>query len=66
MTLNPWSYKFSDGTCGCVMAHNKAHAIQSIIELNPNNNPLTLSLFLEPEWTTTPTCLVEMSLTQNS
>lgn len=56
MALRPYSYHFPDGCEGCVYAHNKAHAISSILELNPHQNPLSLSLFLEPEWTSNPLC----------
>ena len=35
MITTPYSYWFPDGTSGCVMAYNKAHAISTIIELNP-------------------------------
>ena len=57
MNPKPWSYHFPDGAEGCVYAHNKAHAILSILELNPDQNPLSLSLFLEPEWTSNPLCV---------
>jgi hypothetical protein len=56
MTLRAWSYSYPDGTKGCVMAHNKSHAILSITELNPSQNILSLNLFLEPEWTSNPLC----------
>jgi hypothetical protein len=57
MTLvKPWSYWFSDGTNGCVMAETKAHAIATIIELNPTQPILSLTLHLEPEWTSNPHC----------
>jgi hypothetical protein len=56
MTLVPWSYSFPDGTHGCVMAHTKAHAISTIIELNPAQPIVSLSLRLEPEWTSNPLC----------
>jgi hypothetical protein len=52
----PWTYSFPDGTRGCVMAYNKAHAIGSIAELNPSQSLLCLSLHLEPEWTSNPLC----------
>jgi hypothetical protein len=52
----PWTYSFPDGTRGCVMAYNKAHAIASIAELNPSQSLLCLSLHLEPEWTSNPLC----------
>jgi len=52
----PWTYYFPDGTRGCVMAYNKAHAISSIAELNPSQSLLCLSLHLEPEWTSNPLC----------
>jgi len=52
MTLvKPWSYWFSDGTHGCIYAENKAHAIMSILELNPSLNVHDLTLHLTPEWT---------------
>ena len=47
----PWSYWFSDGTHGCIYAENKAHAIMSILELNPSLNVHDLTLHLTPEWT---------------
>jgi len=56
MITTPWSYWFSDGTNGCVMAYNKAHAIATIIELNPTQPILSLTLHLEPEWTSNPHC----------
>lgn len=56
MKVLPWSYQFPDGTKGCVMAYNKTHAIWTILELNPTQNPQTLSLYLEPEWTSNPHC----------
>jgi hypothetical protein len=56
MTLRAWSYHYPDGTKGCVLAHNKAHAILSITELNPQQNILTVNIFLEPEWTSNPLC----------
>jgi hypothetical protein len=54
--VKPWSYWFSDGTHGCVMAYNKAHAISTIIEFNPSQPILSLTLHLEPEWTSNPHC----------
>ena len=52
MTLvKPWSYWFSDGTNGCVMAETKAHAISTIIELNPTQVVDFLTLHLTPELT---------------
>jgi hypothetical protein len=54
--VKPWSYWFSDGTHGCVMAETKAHAIATIIELNPSQPILSLTLHLEPEWTSNPHC----------
>jgi hypothetical protein len=52
----PWSYWFSDGTFGCVMAETKARAIMTILELNPNQSVIDLSLHREPEWTSNPLC----------
>ena len=49
--FTPYSYWFPDGTNGCVMAYNKAHAISTIIELHPAQAIVTLSLHVEPEWT---------------
>jgi len=54
--IKPWSFSFPDGTKGCVMAENKSHAIMTIIELNPTQLIETLSLYLEPEWTSNPLC----------
>lgn len=54
--VKPWSYWFSDGTNGCVMAYNKAHAIATIIELNPSQPILSLTLHLEPEWNSNVLC----------
>ena len=51
MKTDPWSYKFPDGTIGCVMAYNKAHAISTIMELHPDQLIETLSLFKEDMWT---------------
>ena len=53
----PWSYHFPDGTKGCVMAETKARAIMTIVELNPNQLIQTLSIILEPEWTSNPLCV---------
>jgi len=50
-SYKPWSYWFSDGTHGCIYAENKASAINSILELNPDFNVHDLTLHLEPEWT---------------
>jgi hypothetical protein len=33
------------------MAYNKAHAIATIIEFNPTQTIINLSLHIEPEWT---------------
>jgi hypothetical protein len=55
--FTPYSYWFPDGTSGCVMAYNKAHAISTIIELNPAQAIVTLSLHVEPEWTSNPLCV---------
>ena len=49
--VTPYSYWFPDGTHGCVMAYNKAHAISTIIELHPAQAIIDLSLHIEPEWT---------------
>lgn len=46
-----WSYWFSDGTSGCVMAETKSNAIMTIIELNPTQVIDFLTLHLKPEWT---------------
>jgi hypothetical protein len=54
--IKPWSYWFPDGTHGCVMAENKAHAVMTILELNPSQPINSLSLHLEPEWTSNPLC----------
>jgi hypothetical protein len=50
-SYKPWSYWFTDGTNGCVMAYNKAQAIVTIIELNPMLRINDLTLHLNPEWT---------------
>jgi hypothetical protein len=55
--VTPWSYWFSDGTSGCVMAYNKAHAIATIIEFNPSQRIVDLTLHIEPEWTSNPLCV---------
>jgi len=55
--VTPWSYWFSDGTSGCVMAYNKAHAIATIIEFNPSQRIVDLTLHIEPEWTSNPRCV---------
>jgi hypothetical protein len=55
--LQPWTYEFPDGTHGCVYAFTKAHAIQTIVELNPTQPLVSLSLHLEPEWTSNPHCV---------
>ena len=47
--VTPYSYWFPDGTNGCVMAYNKAHAIST--ELHPAQAIIDLSLHIEPEWT---------------
>lgn len=54
--IRPYSYWFSDGTFGCVMAETKASAIMTIMELNPSESVNNLSLHLEPEWTSNPLC----------
>ena len=51
-----WSYWFSDGTSGCVMAETKSNAIMTIIELNPTQVIDFLTLHLKPEWTSNPLC----------
>jgi hypothetical protein len=57
MTLvKPWSYWFSDGTNGCVMAETKSSAIMTILELHHSQSILSLTLHLEPEWTLNPHC----------
>lgn len=56
MKPSPWSYQFPDGTKGCIMAYNKTHAIQTIKEFHPDQLIQTLSLYLEPEWTSNPLC----------
>jgi hypothetical protein len=56
MKTYPWSYQFPDGTKGCIMAYNKAHAIQTIKEFYPDQLIQTLTLYLEPEWTSNPLC----------
>ena len=55
--IKPWSYRFSDGTFGCVMAGSKTTAIMTIIELNPSRSLQTLSITLAPEWTLNPPCV---------
>ena len=52
--ITPWSYWFPNGTNGCVMAYNKAHAIATIIEFNPSQRIVDLTLHVEPEWTSNP------------
>jgi hypothetical protein len=52
----PYSYWFPDGTFGCVMAETKARAIMTIMELNPTQLIINLSINLEPEWTSNPLC----------
>jgi metal-sulfur cluster biosynthetic enzyme len=54
--ITPYSYWFSDGTSGCVMAETKARAIMTILELNPSQRIVDLTLHLEPEWTSNPHC----------
>jgi hypothetical protein len=54
--IKPYSYWFKDGTFGCVMAETKARAIMTILELNPNQPVIDLSINLEPEWTLNPLC----------
>jgi hypothetical protein len=54
--IRPYSYWFSNGASGCVMAHTKAHAIMTILELNPSQPVIDLSINLEPEWTSNPLC----------
>jgi hypothetical protein len=54
--IKPYSYWFRDGTHGCVMAETKARAIMTILELNPSQPVIDLSLHLEPEWTSNPHC----------
>ena len=54
--IKPYSYWFSDGTFGCVMAETKARAIMTIIELNPTQVIDFLTLHLKPEWTSNPHC----------
>jgi hypothetical protein len=44
--VKPWSYWFSDGTNGCVMAETKAHAISTIMELNPSQPILFISPYI--------------------
>jgi hypothetical protein len=56
VTVTPYSYWFSDGTHGCVMAETKARAIMTILELNPTQLVIDLSLHVEPEWTSKPHC----------
>ena len=63
MTLTPWSYWFPDGTHGCVMGHTKTHAIMTILELNPTQLVIDLSLHLEPEWTSNPLCVSQAANT---
>jgi hypothetical protein len=55
--VTPYSYWFPDGTNGCVMAYNKAHAIATIIELNPSQRIVDLTLHIEPEWTSNQLCV---------
>jgi hypothetical protein len=55
--VTPYSYWFPDGTSGCVMAYNKAHAISTIIEFNPSQRIVDLTLHIEPEWTSNPLCV---------
>jgi hypothetical protein len=50
----PWSYWFTDGASGCVMAGNKTTAIMTILELNPSESVNNLSLHRAPEWTSNP------------
>ena len=38
------------------MAETKARAIMTIVELNPDQLIQTLTLYLEPEWTSNPLC----------
>jgi hypothetical protein len=54
--IKPYSYWFKDGTFGCVMAETKARAIMTILELNPDQPVIDLSINLEPEWTSNPLC----------
>ena len=54
--IRPYSYWFSNGASGCVMAETKSHAIMTILELNPTQSVHNLSLHLEPEWTSNPHC----------
>jgi hypothetical protein len=49
--IRPWSYWFPDGTKGCVVAYTKAHAIMTIMELNPKQSVAHLTIHPEPEWT---------------
>ncbi len=55
--IKPYSYWFSNGASGCVMAETKAHAIMTIVELNPTQPIVSLSIRLEPEWTSNPLCV---------
>ena len=55
--ITPWSYWFPDGTNGRVMAYNKAHAIATIIEFNPSQRIVDLTLHVEPEWNLNPLCV---------
>lgn len=52
----PWSYRFTNGTFGCVMAGSKATAILTIVELNPTQLVDCLTLHKTPEWTSNPHC----------
>jgi hypothetical protein len=61
--IKPWSYHFPDGTKGCVMAETKARAIMTIVELNPTQLIQTLSIILEPEWTSNPLCVSQAANT---
>ncbi len=54
--IKPYSYWFSNGASGCVMAETKARAIMTIMELNPSQPVIDLSINLEPEWTSNPHC----------
>jgi len=61
--IKPWAYHFPDGTKGCVMAETKARAIMTIVELNPTQLIQTLSIILEPEWTSNPLCVSQAANT---
>ena len=61
--VTPWSYWFPDGTHGCVMAYNKAHAIITILEFNPSQRIVDLTLHIEPEWTSNPLCVSQAANT---